>query len=298
MADFKSGFVAIIGRSNVGKSTLLNQILKGHFLIVSPKTQTTRNKIKGIYTKDDCQIVFIDTPGLHKATTELGNVMNEFAYNSLEGVDLVLLVVDASVKKGKGDDFAISILPKKVPTILILNKVDLVKNVDSLKENIDSYKEAFPFSGGITVSSTENFNVDTLIEMIKEKLPVGPKYYPDDEALDLPIRFVVSEIIREKILLLTNDEIPYSVAVTIEAFKEEEKMVSINATIVVERSSQKKIIIGKNGNMIKQIGHDARIDIMKLIDKKVYLELFVKVEEEWRNNKHYLREYGYHNDDE
>lgn len=296
--NFKSGFVSIIGRANVGKSTLLNQILKAHLVIVSPKSQTTRNKIQGIYTTDTEQIIFIDTPGIHKATSELGNVMNEFAYNSLDGTDLVLFITDASKGMGPGDEFVLEQLKKvKVPVILVLNKVDEVKNEEELKQNIEKYKELFPFSGGITISALENFNVDNLLKMIIDRLPYGPKYYPDDQALDLPVRFVVSEIIREKVLLLTKEEVPHSVAVTIESFKEEDKMIDISATIICERPSQKKIIVGHGGQMIKEIGRLARLDIKKLLDKGVYLELFVKVEENWRNNKKYLKEFGYNIDD-
>lgn len=295
--NFKSGFVAVIGRSNVGKSTLINNILKSHFLIVSPKAQTTRNKIKGIYTTETEQIVFIDTPGLHKSTNKLGEVMNEFAYDSLVGVDVVVMVVDVSKKCGPGDKFVIEKLPTKIPCILVLNMVDKVKSEEVLMENIKSYKELFPFKNGITISATNSFNVNKLLEIIVNNLPYGPKYYPDDQAIDLNVRFVVCEIIREKILLLTNDEVPHSVAVTIESFKEKEDIVEINATIITERQSEKKIIIGHDGAMIKRIGHDARLDIKKLLDKKVYLELFVKVEKDWRNNKTQLKEYGYHNDD-
>ena len=295
---FKSGFVSIIGRANVGKSTLLNQILKAHLVIVSPKSQTTRNKIQGIYTTDNEQIIFVDTPGIHKASTELGNVMNEMAYKSLDGTDLILFMCEANKKIGPGDLFVLEQLKKvKIPVILVLNKVDMVKDEEELRLTIDEFKTLYPFSGGITISASENFNVDNLLKMIIERLPYGPKYYPDDQALDLPVRFVVSEIIREKVLLLTQEEVPHSVAVTIDKFSEEEKMIDINATIICERPSQKKIIIGHEGKMIKQIGTLARLDIKKLLDKGIYLELFVKVEENWRNNKKYLKEFGYNIDD-
>ena len=296
--NFKSGFVSIIGRPNVGKSTLLNNFLGMKLAIVSPRAQTTRNRIQGIYTTETEQIIFIDTPGIHKPKNELGSVMNEFAYSALEGTDLILMLVDASGPIGEGDKYIIEQLAKvKIPVILVLNKVDLVEDQVVLMENINSYKDAYKFAGGITLSATEGFNIDKLKDMIVERLEVGPMYYPEDQVLDLPERFVVAEIIREKVLLKTKEEIPHSVAVTIESFKEKSKMIEINATIIVERPTQKMIIIGKGGNMIKSIGTDARRDIVKFLNQKVYLELFVKVEDNWRNNKKYLKEFGYKIDD-
>ena len=296
--NFKSGFVSIIGRPNVGKSTLLNNFLGMKLAIVSPRAQTTRNRIQGIYTTETEQIIFIDTPGIHKPKNELGSVMNEFAYSALEGTDLILMLVDASGPIGEGDKYIIEQLAKvKIPVILVLNKVDLVEDQVVLMENINSYKDAYKFAGGITLSATEGFNIDKLKDMIIERLEVGPMYYPEDQVLDLPERFVVAEIIREKVLLKTKEEIPHSVAVTIESFKEKSKMIEINATIIVERPTQKMIIIGKGGNMIKSIGTDARRDIVKFLNQKVYLELFVKVEDNWRNNKKYLKEFGYKIDD-
>ncbi|MBQ4571537.1 MAG: GTPase Era [Bacilli bacterium] len=297
-SNFKSGFVSIIGRPNVGKSTLLNNFLGMKLAIVSPRAQTTRNRIQGIYTTETEQIIFIDTPGIHKPKNELGNVMNEFAYSALDGTDLILMLVDASCEIGEGDKYIIEQLSKvKIPVILVLNKVDLVEDQVVLMNNINSYKDAYSFAGGITLSATEGFNIDKLKDMIVERLEIGPMYYPEDQVLDLPERFVVAEIIREKVLLKTKEEIPHSVAVTIESFKEKSKMIEINATIIVERSSQKMIVIGKGGQMIKSIGTDARRDIVKFLNQKVYLELFVKVEENWRNNKKYLKEFGYKIDD-
>lgn len=294
---FKSGFVSIIGRPNVGKSTLLNQILKQKLTIVTSKPQTTRNKIQGIYTADDCQIIFIDTPGIHKAQHELGNVMNKFAIGSLDAIDLVLFVVDASSKKGAGDDYILEELKKsKVPTILVLNKVDLVQDEEKLKENIESYKEAFNFVGGLTISASNGHNIDLLIDKVKNLLDEGPMYYPEDQLLDQPIRFVVAEMIREKVLLKTKEEVPHSVAIMIEKFvepKQENGIVEIYAAIIVDRESQKKIIIGKKGSMIKDIGTLARKDIVNLLGNKVYLELFVKVVPNWRDNKMMLRSLGY-----
>lgn len=295
---FKSGFVSIIGRPNVGKSTLLNQILREKVAIVSPKAQTTRNKIQGIYTTDSEQIIFIDTPGIHKSKTELGNVMNEFATSSFAGADAILYMIDATTPIGSGDEFIIEGLSKlKIPIFLVANKVDLLKDENEVIANIETYKNKLNFKGGITISASNNFNIDKLLKMIISILPIGPMYYPEDQLLDQPERFVVCEIIREKILLNTKDEVPHSVAVTIERFKELRDLVEIFATIVVERSSQKKIIIGKNGSMIKKIGSEARKDIIKLLGTKIHLDLFVKVEENWRNKKFQLKEFGYVNDD-
>lgn len=298
--DFKSGFVAIIGRPNVGKSTLLNQFLKQKVVIVSPKAQTTRNKIQGIYTDDEAQIIFIDTPGVHKAKTELGKVMNEFASSSISGVDAVIFIVEANKKLGAGDEFIISqLLKAKIPTILVANKVDLVENQEILEENMNSYKEAFPFVSGIAISATNNYLVDELLNIIKANLQKGPMYYPEDQLLDQPERFVVAEIIREKVLLKTSEEVPHSVAVEVESFKQapnNPNLTEIHATIIVERQSQKKIIIGAQGSKIKEIGKLSRIDISNLLGNKVYLELFVKVEEDWRNQKKQLRTFGYYNE--
>lgn len=298
---FKSGFVSIIGRPNVGKSTLLNNFLEMKLAIVSPRAQTTRNRIQGIYTTDNEQIIFIDTPGIHKPKNELGNVMNEFAYSALDGIDLILMLVDATQPIGDGDLFIIEQLKKvKIPVILVLNKVDLITDEALLKNNIDSYRNAYSFAGGITISAKEDFNIDNLKTMILDRLEEGPMYYPYDQVLDLPERFVVAELIREKVLLNTLEEVPHSVAVTIESFRpsiNNHNLLDIAATIIVERPSQKKIIIGKGGTMIKKIGSMARIDIVKFLGQKVYLELFVKVESNWRNNKKYLNEYGYKIDD-
>lgn len=297
-SNFKSGFVSIIGRPNVGKSTLLNQILKEKIAIVSPKAQTTRNKIQGIYTTDNEQIIFIDTPGIHKSKNELGHVMNEFAISSLAGIDAIIYLIDATTKIGSGDEFIIETLKKvKIPVFLVANKVDLIKDSNEVITNVDSYREKFPFKGGITISAANNFNVDKLINMIIDVLQKGPMYYPEDQLLDQPERFVVSEIIREKVLLNTEEEVPHSVAITIERFKEAKAIIEIFATIIVERTSQKKIIIGKNGAMIKKIGTAARLDINRLLGCKVHLDLFVKVEENWRNKKFHLKEFGYVNDD-
>lgn len=295
---FKSGFVSIIGRPNVGKSTLLNQVLKQKVAIVTPKAQTTRNKIQGIYTTDNEQIIFIDTPGIHKAQNELGNVMNQFAMNSLSGIDLILYLIDSTVPMGSGDKFIIDSLNKsKTKVILVANKVDLESNESLIIENINTYKEYGNFLGGITISAKEGFNCDKLLEMVVNNLEEGPMYYPEDQLIDQPERFVVCELIREKVLLNTNEEVPHSVAITIDRFKESKKMIEIQASIVVERTSQKKILIGSKGSMIKKIGIEARKEIKDFLGVPIYLELFVKVEENWRNKKYQLKEFGYNNDD-
>lgn len=297
MNSYKSGFVSIIGRPNVGKSTLLNQILKEKLAIVTPKAQTTRNKIQGIYTTDNEQVIFVDTPGIHTAHHELGEVMNKMAFSSFEGMDVIIWLIDGTTEI---TDFDLKIVDalKKVdaPVILAVNKVDLVKNNSDVEKVINGYKEAFNFKGGITISAMLNHNVDKLVEMVVDLLPNGPQYYPDDQLLDQPEKFVVSELIREKVLLCTSEEVPHSVAVGIESFKTSKKnpnLIEISATIVVERQSQKKIVIGKGGQMIKKIGTLARTDIVKFLGNKVYLELFVKVEEDWRNKKSQLKEFGY-----
>ena len=296
--NFKSGFVSIIGRPNVGKSTLLNAILKEKIAIVTPKAQTTRNRIQGIYTTDNEQIIFIDTPGIHKAHNELGNIMNDFALKSITGIDLILYLIDVNVPLGTGDRFIIDALREsKVPTILVANKVDKEQDTNKIVENIETYKEYGNFIGGITISATEGFNVDKLLEMVVSNLEYGPMYYPEDQLIDQPERFVVCELIREKVLLNTSEEIPHSVEVTIDRFKESDKIIDIHATIVVERLSQKKIIIGAKGAMIKKIGTEARKDIKNFLGLPVYLELFVKVEDNWRNKKYQLKEFGYNNDD-
>ena len=298
---FKSGFVSIIGKPNVGKSTFLNTLFGEKLFITSSKPQTTRNRIQGIYTTDTEQIVFIDTPGIHKSNNKLGEVMNEFALSAMEGIDLILLLVDASLPFSPSDELILEELRKnKIPTLLVINKVDKVLNKAKLEDLINKYKASYPFKGGITISAKENFNIDKLKQMIVDNLEEGPMYYPDDQVLDLPERFVVSELIREKVLQLTKEEVPHCVAVTIEAFKQDSKnpnLININATLVCERQSQKSILIGHNGDMIKKIGTEARKDIVKFLKKKVYLELFVKVEQNWRNNKFYLKQFGYNMDD-
>ena len=295
---FKSGFVAIVGRPNVGKSTFMNYVLGQKIAIMSDKAQTTRNKIQGVYTKEDAQIVFLDTPGIHKPKHELGEFMVKSAYSALKEVDAVLFMVNVSEKRGPGDDFIIEKLKGiKTPIFLVLNKIDLV-TPEVLLERVESYKDALDFAGVFPISVLQGNNVNELMEGLINALPEGPQYYPADQITDHPEYFVVSELIREKILQLTQEEIPHSVAVTVDKMqKDEYDKVHVYANIIVERKSQKGIIIGKGGRLLKEIGTRARRDIQQLLGNKVYLELWVKVEKDWRKRKSNLQEYGYRDTD-
>lgn len=296
--SFKSGFVAIVGRPNVGKSTFMNYVLGQKIAIMSDKAQTTRNKIQGVYTKEDAQIVFLDTPGIHKPKHELGEFMVKSAYSALKEVDAVLFMVNASEKRGPGDDFIIEKLKGiKTPIFLVLNKIDLV-TPEVLLERVESYKDALDFAGVFPISVLQGNNVNELMEGLINALPEGPQYYPADQITDHPEYFVVSELIREKILQLTQEEIPHSVAVTVDKMQKDEfDKVHVYANIIVERKSQKGIIIGKSGRLLKEIGTRARHDIQQLLGNKVYLELWVKVEKDWRKRKSNLQEYGYRDTD-
>lgn len=296
--NYRSGFVAIVGRPNVGKSTLLNRVVGQKVAIMSDKAQTTRNKIQGIYTTDEAQIVFIDTPGIHKPKSQLGDFMVKSALSSLNEVDAVLMMVNAEQMRGAGDNFIIDRLKSvKKPVYLIINKIDQI-HPDDLLVIIEQYKEALPWQEVIPISALEGNNVDELLNEIVEKLPHGPQYYPEDQVTDHPERFVVSELIREKILQLTRQEIPHSVAVVIDKMsRQDEQKIHIQATIVVERPTQKGILIGKGGSMLKKIGTLARQDIERLLGDKVYLELWVKVVPGWRDKSSALQSYGYRKDD-
>ena len=296
--QFKSGFVAIVGRPNVGKSTFMNYVLGQKIAIMSDKAQTTRNKIQGVYTNQDCQIVFLDTPGIHKPKHELGNFMVESAYSALKEVDAVLFMVNAAEKKGPGDDFIIEKLKKiKTPVFLVLNKIDLI-SPDELLDRVESYQETIPFAGIIPISVLQGNNVQELMTTLTNHLPEGPQYYPSDQITDHPEYFVVSELIREKILHLTKEEIPHSVAVTVDKMQKDEfDKVHVYANIIVERPTQKGIIIGKGGKLLKEIGVRARKDIEQLLGNKVYLELWVKVEKDWRKKKSHLQDFGYRTTD-
>ncbi|MDZ5501457.1 GTPase Era [Enterococcus cecorum] len=298
MSIEKSGFVAIVGRPNVGKSTLLNRIVGQKIAIMSDKAQTTRNKIQGVYTTDTTQIVFIDTPGIHKPKHRLGDYMVEAAYSALHEVEVVLFMVAADQKRGKGDDMIIERLKKlNVPVYLVINKIDKIHPNDLL-EQIDDFKSQMDFAQIIPISATQGNNFETLMNELEANMPAGPQYFPEDQITDHPEYFVVSELIREKILQLTRDEVPHSVAVVIDSMKRKpDEKVQIQATIIIERDSQKGIIIGKGGAMLKKIGTQARKDIEKLLGDKVFLELWVKVQKDWRDKQVYLTDFGYRKED-
>ncbi len=299
-SEFKSGFITIIGRPNVGKSTLLNTIVGHKIAIMSNKPQTTRNTILGIYTAPDCQIVFTDTPGIHKPNNELGKRMVESSYNSIKDVDGIFFMVNAKEEIGTGERMIIENLKKtRKPIYLIINKIDLLKKKSDIDKVVASYINELPFKGIYPISAKENLNIDILLNDIKGLLSPGPKYYPDDMISDHPERFIVGELIREKILELTHEEVPHSVAVTIDLMKKNEidpEMVEIYATIYVERASQKKIIIGSNGQLIKNIKLRAKKDIKNLLGSKCQLDLWVKIKEDWRDRPDTLRVLGYSND--
>lgn len=294
---FKSGFVSIVGRPNVGKSTLLNHILKTKLAITSSTAQTTRNTIQGIYTDDEAQIIFMDTPGIHKPQDGLGSFMNTNALNSIYGVDIVLLIAPADEKIGKGDRFIVNRLKEADgPVYLILNKIDLLSK-EQLVQKLAQWKEMFDFKEIIPISALNGDNVEHLLEIIKSDLHEGVMYYPKDHITDHPERFIMAEFIREKILYFTHEEVPHSVAIVIESMIEDEQGVHVMAAIVVDRPSQKAILIGKQGSMIKKIRQNARREMKRFLQTPVTLELFVKVEKNWRNKQKYLREFGYDESD-
>lgn len=292
---FRSGFVSIIGRPNVGKSTLINHIIGQKIAIMSDKPQTTRNKIHGVHTTEKGQIVFIDTPGIHKPKTKLGDFMVKAATSTLKEVDVVLFLVDVHEGYGAGDQFIIDRLEGiKTPVFLILNKIDQVEP-NQLLPIMEQYSKRFPFAEIIPISALQGNNVNTLLEQLLNRLPEGPQYYPADQITDHPERFIVAELIREKILELTREEIPHSIAVEIEEMKHRESndTVYVGAVVYTERDSQKKIIIGKKGSVLKEVGQKARTDIEALLGNKIYLEIWVKVKKDWRNQAHELRNFGY-----
>lgn len=292
---FKSGFVTIVGRPNVGKSTLLNKILKEKIAIMSDKPQTTRNKIMAIYQAEDSQIIFLDTPGLHKPKNKLGEYMVSTAYETLKEVDVVLFLVDESTKIGAGDKYILERLKTiKTPIILVINKMDII-SAENYVKIVENYKEYTFIKEIIAISALNDTNTDVLIEKVKNLLPEGPMYYPDDMITDQPEKVIVSEIIREKLLHYLNDEVPHGVAVEIEKMKKRKNsdLVDISATIICERNTHKGIIIGKNGRKLKGIGKSAREDIERLLGSKVYLEIWVKVRQGWRDNDSHLRNFGY-----
>ncbi|MGE5397397.1 MAG: GTPase Era [Chitinophagales bacterium] len=290
----RSGFICMVGRPNVGKSTLLNKLIGQKVAIVSDKPQTTRNRIQGIYTCEEGQAIFIDTPGIHKPKHLLGEYMVNVTARTLREVDLIFYVVDATSRPGPGEEYIVQqLMDIETPIFLILNKIDLVSK-SQIKEAAVLYNTKMSFVEKIPVSAATGQNLPNLKNKIFEYLPEGPFYYPDDEFTDQPERFIVAETIREKALSLTREEVPHCLAVEIDEFKEKsENMIYIRATIFTERESQKGIVIGRNGTLLRQIGELARKDIEKLLGTRVYLDLWVKVKNDWRNNEIQLRRLGY-----
>lgn len=297
---FKSGFISIIGRPNVGKSTFLNRVVGQKIAIMSDKPQTTRNKVQGVVTTNENQMIFIDTPGINEPRHKLGDFMLKVARNTFREVDVLLFVASGVDRVGKEDRYVLEMLKGiDVPVFLVVNKIDQV-HPDNLPKIIESYRNEFDFAEAIPISALEGNNVDNLLAKISERLPEGPQYYPADQITDHPERFIISELIREKALHLTREEIPHSIAVVIEKIapdSENKDMIRIQATIMVERDSQKGIVIGKKGALLKQIGTRARQDIENLLGSKVYLELWVKVQKDWRNKAMHLRDFGFREDE-
>jgi GTP-binding protein Era len=292
---FKSGFIAIAGRPNVGKSTLLNGILGEKLAITSSKPQTTRNRITGIRNTDDGQMIFLDTPGIHRAKTPLNRYMVKAATSTFSEVDLILLLVEADRGRDADDDLIIESLRQTgVPVFLVINKIDRVEKM-KLLPLIDRFRSLYDFQEIVPVSALTGDGVDRLLELIREVLPEGPKYFPDDLFTDNSERFIAAEIVREKILILTHKEIPYATAVTVDSFKEDEEknLIRIAATITVEKDSQKGILIGKGGKMLKEIGTQARVEMERFFAAKIFLELFVRVRKDWTKDAKWLKEFGY-----
>ena len=292
---FKSGFVSIIGRPNVGKSTFMNKVLGQKVAIMSDKPQTTRNKIQGVYTKDKAQMIFIDTPGIHKPKHQLGEHMMKVARNTLRETEVILFIINAAEEIGRGDEFIIDILKNtKTPIILVLNKIDLI-HPDELIKQIEVYKDKLEFSDVVPISALQGNNIDRLLSVIESHLPEGPMYYPEDRITDHPEHFIVSELIREKALHKLSQELPHAIGVEVLKMKGDDEggKVKVEALIYVERESQKGMVIGKGGKMLKEIGREARKDIENLLGSKVYLELWVKVQKDWRNKPTFIRSLGY-----
>ena len=289
----KSGFVAILGRPNVGKSTIINNIVNRKVSIVTDKSQTTRNNIIGIYNGDNTQIVFLDTPGIHKPKQQLGQEMNNMAYSAAHDVDVAILVVDASKPYGSGDQYIIEHLDiHNVPLIIVFNKIDLAR-LDKAEALKKTYRELFPKADIVETVAKKRFNIDTLVNKVVEHLPEGPAYYPTEVVTDKDEIFQIKEIIREKILKILKEEVPHSIAIYMDNIEWESNPIQVLASIIVEKDSQKGIVIGAAGKRIKEIGSRARIDIERLLGKHVYLELQVKVDEDWRNEPTALKTYGY-----
>jgi len=289
----KSGFIGLVGRPNVGKSTLLNAIMGKKVAITSNKPQTTRNLIQGIYNDEDSQMVFVDTPGIHKPKHKLGKLLNKQTYLTFNDVDILLYLIDITESLGKGDMFVIDMLKNvNVPVILVINKIDKLPRQEILKK-IEEYKDLYNFDEIIPISAYKGDNVDRLITVLKSKLTDNIKYYDDETWTNVSTRFLISELIREKILELTDEEVPHSVSVVVDQIEYNNNAANITATIVVDRENLKKILVGKNGSMIKEIGIRSRKDIEPLLGRSVYLDLFVKVIPKWRDREKFLNEIGF-----
>ena len=290
--EFKAGFVNIIGNPNVGKSTLMNRLVGERLSIITNKSQTTRHRIKGIVNGENYQIIFSDTPGVVKPSYKMQEYMLDFSKSAIIDADIILYVTDTVESNDKNPDFIQKVNASEAPVLLVINKIDLT-TPDKLNTLFDRWKELIPRAEIFPISATENFNVDNLYQRILELLPVGEPYFGKDDLTDMPARFFVNEIIREKILLNYEKEVPYSVEVVVEEFKEDDKRINISAVINVERESQKGILIGKQGAALKKVGTEARKDIETFFGKKVFLSLFVKVLKDWRNKENELKQFGY-----
>ena len=292
--NFKSGFVAVVGRPNVGKSTLINSLIGQKVLIMSDKPQTTRNKIMCVLTQEDAQILFVDTPGIHKPKHKLGELMVQTAQSTLKDVDVVLMVADGTASFGSGEEYIIEQLRAvRTPVILAINKIDMLSK-EAIFPIIRQYQERFDFQAIVPISALEHIQLEALVEEIKTHLEPGPQYYPEDMITDQPERLVIAEMIREKVLHLTREEIPHAIAVEIEEIKTRpNEDLYVRAVIYVERESQKGIVIGAKGGLLKEIGRLAREDVQGLLGSKVYLDLWVKVKKDWRNRDMMLRTLGY-----
>lgn len=289
----KSGFISLVGRPNVGKSTLLNSLIGKKIAITSNKPQTTRNIIQGIYTDSEVQMIFVDTPGIHKPKNKLGKVLNKQAYFTINDVDVILLLIDITEPLGSGDKFILEVIKNvNKPVILVINKIDLLPK-EKILEKIAEYKDLYNFEEIVPVSAIKKDNVDRLREILKKYLPDNIKFYDDKTYTNVSTNFLISEIVREKILNLTEEEVPHSVTCIVEDIKQEKDILNINVLIVLDRENLKKIIIGKQGSMLKEIGRRSRIELENMFNTKVYLELFVKVIPKWRDKESFLNELGY-----
>lgn len=289
----KSGFVSLVGRPNVGKSTLLNSIIGTKVAITSNKPQTTRNVIQGIYNEEDTQIIFVDTPGVHKPNHKLGKYLNKQVYSNIDDVDVILMLVDGSQELGSGDKYIIEKLKEKnIPVILVINKIDKLTH-DEILLKIAEYKDLYEFSEIVPLSALKNNNIDELIKTIKNYLKDEIKYYEDNQITNKPLTFTIAEIVREKVFELTHEEVPHSLTCIVENIEKDKNSYHINVAIIVDRDSLKKIIIGNRGSKIKEVGIRARKELEILLNKKIYLELYVKTIKKWRDKEKYLQEFGF-----